>query len=93
MFLMRHKSESLERFKEFQNEVENQLGKKKTLRLDRGDEYLSIEFNDHLKQCGIISYLTPSGTLVEWCVRAEVSYAIGYGTIDDESDGTIFIFF
>ena len=28
VFLMRHKSESLEKFKEFQNEVENQLGKR-----------------------------------------------------------------
>jgi hypothetical protein len=28
LFLIRHKSESLKRFKEFQNEVENQLGKK-----------------------------------------------------------------
>jgi Integrase core domain len=93
MFLMRHKSESMERFMEFQNEVENQLGKKKALRLDHGGEYLSIEFNDHLKQCEIIPYLTPPGTLVEWCVRAEVSYAIRYGTIDDESDRTIFIFF
>jgi hypothetical protein len=37
VFLMRHKSESLKRFKEFQNEVENQLEKIiKTLRLDRG---------------------------------------------------------
>jgi Integrase core domain len=40
IFLMRHKSESLKRFKEFQNEVENQLGKKKALRSDRGGEYL-----------------------------------------------------
>jgi hypothetical protein len=54
--------------------------------------YLSIEFNDHLKQCGIIPHLTPPGTPVEWCVRAEVSYTIGYGTIDDESGRTTFIF-
>jgi transposase InsO family protein len=60
---MRHKLESLERFKEFQNEVENQLGKKiKVLRSDRGGEYLSIEFHDHLKRCGIIPQLTPPGT-------------------------------
>jgi hypothetical protein len=52
VFLMRHKSESSERFKEFQNEVQNQLEKKiKVLRSDHGGEYLSIEFNDHLKQC------------------------------------------
>ena len=28
VYLMRHKSETFEKFKEFQNEVENQLGKK-----------------------------------------------------------------
>jgi hypothetical protein len=55
VFLMIHKSESLERFKEFQNEVENQIRKKiKAMRSYHCGEYLSIEFNDHLKQCGII---------------------------------------
>ena len=52
---MKHKSESLEKFKEFQNEVENQRGKKiKALRSDRGGEYLSHEFSNHLKSCGIV---------------------------------------
>ena len=47
-------------FKSFQNEVQNQLGKTiKALRSDRGGEYLSQEFDDHLKTCGIISQLTP----------------------------------
>ena len=42
VYLMKHKSESFEKFKEFQNEVQNQLDKKiKTLRSDRGGEYLS----------------------------------------------------
>ena len=42
VYLMRHKSETFEKFKEFQNEVENQLGKKiKLLRSDRGGEYMS----------------------------------------------------
>ena len=63
VFLIRHKSESLEKFKEFKNEVENQLGKRiKALRSDRGGEYLSHEFVDHLKQCGIVSEWTPPGT-------------------------------
>ena len=63
VYLMRHKSESFEKFKEFQNEVENQLGKKiKALRSDRGGEYLSHEFDDHLKNRGILSQLTPPGT-------------------------------
>jgi len=55
IYLMRNKSESFEKFKEFQNEVQNQLGMTtKFLRSDRGGEYLSHEFGDHLKQCGIV---------------------------------------
>ena len=34
----------------------------KFLRSDRGDEYLSYEFGLQLKQCGIVSQLTPHGT-------------------------------
>src|SRR4051812_39934983 len=60
---MRHKSETFEKFKEFQNEVENQLGKRiKLLRSDHGGEYLSQEFDDHLKSRGIVPQLTPPGT-------------------------------
>ncbi|KAK3125126.1 hypothetical protein QOZ80_7BG0600470 [Eleusine coracana subsp. coracana] len=63
IYLMRHKSESFEKFKEFQNEVQNQLGKTiKRLRSDRGGEYLSHEFGEHLKQCGIVPQWTPPGT-------------------------------
>ncbi|KAG8471763.1 hypothetical protein CXB51_036969 [Gossypium anomalum] len=63
VYLMRYKSEALEKFKEFKNEVQNQLGKTiKTLRSDRGKEYLSLEFDDLLKECGIVSQLTPPGT-------------------------------
>ena len=63
VYLMRHKSESFGKFKEFKNEVENQLDKKiKALRSDRGGEYLSHEFGDYLKECGIVSQLTPPGT-------------------------------
>jgi hypothetical protein len=55
---MRHKSESFEKFKEFQNEVQNQLNKRiKFLQSDRGDEYLNLEFSDHMKQCVIIPQL------------------------------------
>ena len=42
IYVMRHKSESFEKFKLFKNEVQNQLGKNiKTLQSDRGGEYLS----------------------------------------------------
>ena len=43
--------------------MENHRNKKiKFLRSDRGGEYLSYEFGVHLKQCGIVSQLTPPGT-------------------------------
>ncbi|KAK1607895.1 hypothetical protein QYE76_031568 [Lolium multiflorum] len=60
IYFMKHKSETFEKFKEFQSEVENQRNKKiKFLRSDRGGEYLSYEFGMHLKKCGILSQLTP----------------------------------
>ncbi|KAK8635015.1 hypothetical protein V6N13_022893 [Hibiscus sabdariffa] len=63
IYLMRHKSEALERFKEFKNEVQNQHGKSiKALRSDRGGEYLSHDFDELLKECGIVSQLTPPDT-------------------------------
>src|SRR4051812_17093777 len=63
VYLMKHKSETFEKFKEFQNEVENQRDQKiKFLRSDRGGEYLSHEFGTHLRKCGIVSQLTPPGT-------------------------------
>ena len=53
---MKHKSETFEKFKEFQSEVENHRNKKiKFLRFDRGGEYLSYEFGLQLKQCEIVS--------------------------------------
>ena len=61
--MTRQKSNTFEKFKEYKNEVENQLGKKiKVLRFDRGGEYLSIEFNDYQRDCDIVSQLTPSRT-------------------------------
>ncbi len=63
IYLMKHKSETFEKFKEFQNEVENHCNRKiKFLRSDRGGEYLSYEFSTHMKECGIVSQLTPAGT-------------------------------
>ena len=63
IYLMKHKSETFEKFKEFQSEVENHRNNKiKFLRSDRRGEYLSYEFGLHLKQCGIVSQLTRPGT-------------------------------
>ena len=56
IYLMKHKSETFEQFKEFQSEVENHRDKKiRFLLSDHGDEYLSYEFGLQLKQCGIVS--------------------------------------
>jgi len=47
IYLMHRKSEAFEKFKEFRAEAEKQLGKSiKTLRSDRGGEYLSADFLD-----------------------------------------------
>ena len=63
VYLMKHKHETFETFKEFHNKVENKLGKKiNAIRSDRGGEYMSSEFLDHLKKCGIISHFTPPYT-------------------------------
>ena len=63
MYLMRHKSQAFEKFKEYKNEVEKQTGKSiKALRSDRGGEYLSQEFTSYLKDNGIVSQWTPPYT-------------------------------
>ncbi|GJW27123.1 retrotransposon protein, putative, ty1-copia subclass [Tanacetum coccineum] len=64
VYLMKHKHEVFENFKVFQNEVKNQLSKNiKAIRSDKRGEYLSHEFVNHMKSCGIVSQLTPPYTL------------------------------
>ncbi|GJR50280.1 retrotransposon protein, putative, ty1-copia subclass [Tanacetum coccineum] len=59
VYLMKHKHEVFKTFKFFQNEVKNQIGKKiKVIRSDRGGEYMSHEFVNHMKSYGIVSQLT-----------------------------------
>nr|GEU46533.1 hypothetical protein [Tanacetum cinerariifolium] len=63
VYLLKQKHEVFETLKVFKKEVENQLGKTiKSLRSDRGGEYMSQEFLDHLKEHGIISHHTPPYT-------------------------------
>ncbi|KAL4556874.1 hypothetical protein LXL04_035040 [Taraxacum kok-saghyz] len=63
VYLIRQKSDTFEKSKEYRNKVKNRLGKKiKVLRSDRGGEYLSIKFNDYLRDCGIVSQLIPPRT-------------------------------
>ena len=63
VYLMKYKSESFEIFKQFHSEVEKQTRKSiKTLRLDRGREYLSTEYIEFLNEHGIVLQLTLPGT-------------------------------
>nr|GEX76667.1 zinc finger, CCHC-type [Tanacetum cinerariifolium] len=63
VYLLKHKHELFETFKVFQKEIENQLGKIiKSLRSDRGGEYMSQEFLYHLREHGIIAHRTPPYT-------------------------------
>ena len=56
IYLMRHKSEAFDKFKEYKAEVENHQGKSiKSLRSDRGGEYLFSEFRQYLEDHGITS--------------------------------------
>ena len=52
IYSKKHKSETFEKFKEFQSEVGNHRHKKRS---DHRGEYLSYEFGLQLKQCGIVS--------------------------------------
>ena len=63
IYLMKHKSETFEKFKEFQSEVENHRNKNKSF-YDMIAElkYFSYEFGLQFKQCEIVSLLTPPGT-------------------------------
>ncbi|GJT90522.1 retrotransposon protein, putative, ty1-copia subclass [Tanacetum coccineum] len=81
VYLLKHKHEVFETFKVFQKEVENQLSKTiKSLCSDRGGEYMSQEFLDHLKDHGIIAHRTPPYTPQHnGCVRRSISLSsIGY---------------
>ncbi|GJT54974.1 retrotransposon protein, putative, ty1-copia subclass [Tanacetum coccineum] len=73
VYLMKHKHEVFETFKERMDHPRTlfrlvqsgmlQLGKKiKAIRSDRGGEYLSHEFVNHMKSYGIVSQLTPPYT-------------------------------
>ena len=62
IYLMKHKSETFQKFKEFQSEVENHHNKnKKFYDMIAEVKYLSYEFGLQLKQCEIVSLLMPPG--------------------------------
>ena len=59
VYFMKHKSEVLEKFKEFEASTTNACGQNiGTLRSDNGGEYISKEFEDYLKSKGIRHELT-----------------------------------
>ena len=62
VYLMKKKSEALDKFKEFKAESKKQLGRHiKSLRSYRGGEYMSIEFVSFLEH-GILSQFSAPGT-------------------------------
>ena len=64
IYLMHHKSETFKIFKEYKAEVENLHGKSiKSLRSDRGGEYLLGEFRQYLEDHGITSQMSASSQL------------------------------
>ena len=63
VYFLKEKSEVFEKFKEFQNTVENDIRKKiKCLRTDNGGEYTSREFNGYLRDKLISRQLTCPNT-------------------------------
>ena len=59
VYFLRHKSEVLEKFKEFEAATTNDSGERiGILRSDNGGEYISKEFKDYLKSKGIHHELT-----------------------------------
>ena len=95
IYLMKQKSETFEKFKEFQSEVENHRNKKiKFLQSDRGGEYLSYKFGLHLKQCQIVSQHTPPGTPQRNCHGFVMAYVLvkglSHGAISMDFDGALF---
>jgi transposase InsO family protein len=63
VYLVSHKSEALDCFRRFMNLVENQMERTiKTLRTDRGCEYLSEQFRELGENKGIRRQLTIPGT-------------------------------
>ena len=77
LYLIHEKSESLDMFKVFKTEVENQLNKRiKNVRSDRGGEYYGRNdgsgeqcpgpFAKYLEECGIVPQYTMHGSSHEW---------------------------
>jgi transposase InsO family protein len=85
LYLMKHMLKSLEKSKEFLNEMENQRDKKiKTPRSNRGGEYVNHEFSNHLKSSGIVPHHMSPGTPQRNGCLSDIIRLFGYGSINDE---------
>ena len=63
VYLMKHKSETFDRFKSFHAMATNQQGRPMCrLRCDNGDEYISGQFKQFCKDKGIVLEYTPPFT-------------------------------
>ncbi|TYK23767.1 gag/pol protein [Cucumis melo var. makuwa] len=63
VYLIQNKSDSFEKFKEYKAKVENESGKTiKTLRSNRGGEFMDLRFQDYLIEHGIQSQLSAPKT-------------------------------
>ncbi|KAA0054556.1 hypothetical protein E5676_scaffold519G00200 [Cucumis melo var. makuwa] len=82
---MNHKSEALEKFKEYKAEVENILSKKiKILRSDRGGEYMDLRFQNYMIEHGIKSQLSAPGLLMKLVPHQELMKSPHQVVIEDD---------
>ena len=58
IYLLKNKSDAFEKFQDFLKEVENQFGRKKKRKSDRGCEYESSAFNSFVQSLEIIHETT-----------------------------------
>jgi len=64
VYILKNKSDALEKFKEWHTLVENQIGTKlKVLRTDNGLEFVSEQFNEFCRKRGIKRHRTVAYTL------------------------------
>jgi hypothetical protein len=82
IYPIKKESDTLEVFKEFLAEAEQQSGNRlKILRTDGGGEYSSPEFTDYLKEASIVHEKTGPNTPQEHCVAECVTWTLATMTM------------
>ena len=80
VYLLRYKSEVFEKFKEFRTEVEKQTGLSiKTLRSDRGGEYLSTEILDYQREWDSLTVDSSCYSPTQRSCGTQESNLVGHG--------------